>query len=68
MYIFNKDKRDEILDGRKINYIAEKIGITPQFLSQILNGKRTCSKTVAYCVVKCLDNEKEVEDYFLRNN
>lgn len=67
MYIFNKKERANLLDGRTVTYVADKIGVTSQFLSQVLNGKRTCSKTVAYCIVKCLCEEAEIEDYFKKN-
>lgn len=67
MYTFNKKEKVNILDGRKINYVADKIGVTSQFLSQVLNGKRTCSKTVAYCIVKCLCENAEIDDYFKKN-
>ena len=64
MYIFNKVEKTNILSGRTITYVADKIGVTPTFLTSVLNGKRTCSKTVAYCVVKCLCQDAEIEDYF----
>ena len=64
MYIFNKVEKANILSGRTITYVADKIGVTPTFLTSVLNGKRTCSKTVAYCVVKCLCQDAEIEDYF----
>lgn len=64
MYIFNKTEKTNILSGRTITYVANKIGVTPTFLTSVLNGKRTCSKTVAYCIVKCLCQEAEIEDYF----
>lgn len=65
MYLFNQEERAKILSGRTVSYVAKKIGVTPQFLSQVLNGKRTCSKLVAFCIVKCLCYEAEIEDYFI---
>lgn len=64
MYIFNKQEKTKILNGRTITYVANKIGITNAFLTSVLNGKRGCSKTVAYCIVKCLCQNAEIEDYF----
>jgi plasmid maintenance system antidote protein VapI len=64
MYLFNKSEKTNILGGRTITYVADKIGITPQFLTSVLNGKRTCSKTIAFCIVKCLCQDAEIEDYF----
>lgn len=66
MYIFNKLEKAKLLSGRTITYVANKIGVTGAFLTSILNGKRGCSKTVAYCIVKCLCQEAEIEDYFTR--
>lgn len=64
MYYFNETKKAKILSGRTITYVAKKIGVTNTFLTSVLNGKRACSKTVAYCIVKCLCYEAEIEDYF----
>ena len=52
----------------KINQtIASKvIGITQPTLSNILNGKVACRKVVAFCIVKYLDENAEIEDYFIK--
>ena len=65
MYSFKKDKLDEILNNYKIKGMSEKIGITRTYLSLILNNKKDCKKTVAYCIVKAIDNNAEIEDYFI---
>lgn len=64
MYLFNQVEKAKILDGRTITYVAKKIGVTTEYLTSIFNGKKACSKTVAYCIVKCLRQEAEIEDYF----
>ena len=66
MYLFKYNLKEELLDGRKINYVAEKIGIARITLTNILNGKQTTTKTTAYCIVKCCNAEKEIEDYFYK--
>ena len=48
--------------------VAEKLGITEQTLSKILNRKMTCSKMIAYCIVKINNSEADIEDYFERVN
>lgn len=65
MYIL---KENVIVDfnGEKQKKIAEKIGITEQTLSKVLNRKMPCSKMIAYCIVKINDKEKEIEDFFER--
>ena len=42
------------------------IGITRQYLTNIMNHKKTCSKHVAYCITKYLDENLEISDYFDR--
>ena len=66
MYEFKIEKKDEYLDGRKLGYVAEKVGITREYLTYILKGQKPCTKVVAYCIVKCLHNELEIEDFFTR--
>ena len=65
MYIFKKTEKTNILQGRTITYVANKIGVTSAFLTSVLNGNRTCSKPIAYCIVKCLCQNAEIEDYFV---
>ena len=64
MYLFKKDEKTNLLNGRTITYVASEIGITKEFLTSILNGKRACSRLVAYCVVKSLHSDAEIEDFF----
>ena len=54
------------LKGETQRKVAEKIGITEQTLSKILNRKMACSKMIAYCIVKINNSEAEIEDYFER--
>lgn len=66
MYYFKEVEKAMVLQGRTISFVARKIGITPAFLTSILNRKRGCSKVVAYSVTKCLCQESEIEDYFIK--
>ena len=66
MYYFDKTKKENALQGRTITYVAKQIGITSAFLTSIFNGYRGCSKTVAYCITKCLNSESEIQDYFYK--
>lgn len=43
---------------------SEVIGIAQPTLSNILNRKVACRKVVAFSIVKYLDDEAEIEDYF----
>ena len=66
MYTFNETLKVKVLKGRTITYIANEVGITKQYLTSILNGKRECSKTIAYCITKSLCMNAEISDYFTR--
>lgn len=48
--------------------VAEKIGLHPDTLRKIINGKQECSKLVAYCITKYINSDAEVEDYFVKEN
>lgn len=43
---------------------CEVIGITQPTLSNILNRKVACRKVVAFSIVKYIDENAEIEDYF----
>ena len=45
---------------------SKVIGITREYLSYIMNRSKTCSKPVAYCIAKFLNEESEISDYFDR--
>lgn len=64
MYKFKKEKYEEFVNKFKINGVAEKIGISTNYLSLILNNKKDCKKTVAYCICKAIDSNAEINDYF----
>ena len=42
------------------------IGIDISTLSRILHKKQKCSKILAYCITKYVDNNAEISDYFER--
>ena len=66
MYEFKVELKDELLDGRKIVYLATKIGLNRDILMKILNGKQTTRKLTAYCIVKACNSDAEINDYFIR--
>lgn len=43
---------------------AKIIGLHPATMINIINGKQSCSKLVAYCITKFINSEAEIEDYF----
>ena len=42
---------------------AEKVGITPEFFSEVQNG-RSCSKVVAFAITKIYSSKLEIQDLF----
>jgi len=44
--------------------IADKVGVTPSTLCRIINGKQATKKTTAYCIVKAIHSEANIEEYF----
>ena len=46
--------------------MAKVIGLHPVTLRRIITGKQLCSKLVAYCITKFLDDEAEITDYFIK--
>lgn len=63
MYIF-KDKNVAKMFNK--TQMAKVIGLNPDTLRRVINGKQECSKLVAYCVTKFLNYESEIEDYFIK--
>lgn len=45
---------------------SKVIGISRVYLTDILNRRVTCTKVVAYCITKYLNQDAEIEDYFER--
>lgn len=66
MYNFKIDKKEEFLSGRTLSYLSQKVGVTKNYLSLILCGKKSCSKPLAYCLVKVISSEYEIDDFFER--
>lgn len=46
--------------------MAEIIGLAPDTVRKVINGKQDCSKLVAYCITKFLNQDAEIEEYFER--
>ena len=46
--------------------VANIVGITESTMSIIVNGKQTTNKTTAYCIVKAIHSEAEINEYFTK--
>ena len=66
MYIFKKELKKELMGDKTVRSIANMMGITEGYVSQVLNGKKECSKLVAYCICKIFNYDLEIEDCFER--
>ena len=59
-----KDK--EVAKTYNKEQMAKVIGLNPDTLRRVINGKQECSKLVAYCITKFLNSESEIEEYFIK--
>lgn len=69
MYLFKFTEKEDIkkiLNNKTVVQLAKEVGITRAYCSRVLNRWNGCSKFVAYAIVKCLDPNKEIEDFFER--
>ena len=63
MYTF-KDKNVAKMFNK--TQMAKVIGLNPDTLRRVINGKQECSKLVAYCITKFLNYEAKIADYFVK--
>ena len=63
MYTF-KDKN--VVKMFNKTQMAKVIGLNPDTLRRVINGKQEGSKLVAYCITKFLNCEAGIEDYFIK--
>lgn len=59
-----KFKDKDLAKNYNKTQVAKIIGLNADTLRRVINGKQVCSKLVAYCITKFLNNEAEIEDYF----
>lgn len=64
MYIFKKEKYLELLNGKTADWLARELGYTATTMSLIFNARKSVKKAMAIAIVKTLDNNYEVEDFF----
>ena len=66
MYKFKIEKKNELTNKYKLSDVADMIGLNLSTISRIINGKQACKKVVALCITKLLDQNKEINEYFIR--
>ncbi len=63
-YLLKEDKASIILMKYKNNYIANKLGLSLGYVSNILHRKKSVSKRTAYSLAKILNTNYEISDLF----
>ena len=62
VYLAIKEK----FNGVNQREMARGIGLAPETICRIINGKQLTTKACAYCITKYLNSEAEIEEYFTR--
>lgn len=63
MYRFKISKKDNFLNGRKVVWVGNELGLSRIYLYQVLNGKVSCSKLLAYGVTHLL-GYNDIDEFF----
>lgn len=64
MYFF----REDVVNVFNQSAIAREVGVTVETINRIFNRKQKCSKVLAYCIVKTINENAEIENYFEKIN
>ena len=67
MYYLNEEGK-KLLSNFKLARIAKMIGINASTLNDIVKRDRRCMKLTAYCLTKLLNEDAEIEQYFIRED
>lgn len=66
MYIMKEKEAKRIKKDFKVLYLAKEVGISPAYVSLILNCKKSCPKRTAFCITKVINKDAEIENFFER--
>lgn len=64
VYKFKKEKYIKLLNGRTVEWLSRQVGYSSTMLYLIFNGHKKCKKALAIAIVKILDNDNEIDEYF----
>lgn len=64
MYKFRTEKYVKLLDGRTVEWLSKEVGYSSTMLYLIFNGHKSCKKALAIAIIKILDSESDIEEYF----
>lgn len=62
MYKFKTTMKEAALKNKTITSVANKLNRNGAYMICIMNGKRTCSKELAYFIAKELDNKLDTKE------
>lgn len=66
MWRFRTELKEQLLDGRTMTYIANKVGLSVTTIISILNAKVTTRKLTALYIIKSCNPEAEINEYFIK--
>lgn len=64
MYKFKTEKYNELLDGRSMTWLSEKLNYSRSSLYKVLNEGEKCKKIIAIAIIKTLNKDYILEDFF----
>ena len=63
-YKIKKGRKEQIRKKIRFNKLAEKVGVGRCYMSEIVNGRETSSKTLVFSICKAISPDLEIEDLF----
>ena len=64
MYRFKKEKYTELLGEKTVVWLSKKLDYTVPMLYNIFNNNIDCRKVIAIAIVKTINSDFEVDDFF----
>lgn len=63
-YKIKKGRKEQIRKIIRFNQLAEKVGVGRCYMSEIMNGRETSSKTLVFSICKAISSDLEIKDLF----
>lgn len=63
-YKLKAGMKEQIREKIRFNKLADKVGIGKCYMSEIVNGRKTSSKTLVFSICKAISPDLEIEDLF----
>lgn len=64
MYHFKKEKFKDLMGNKTVVWLSKKIDYTVPMLYNIFNNDLGCRYVIAFAIVKTMNSEYEIEDFF----